>query len=261
MQQMDEDAVEQIIEATPNKQLTDRRQKYRDQNREEINRRRRERYHHQKNMQQIDEDAVEIIEATPKKQQRKNDSNLDIIQEISHDFNSVIQQHNTQDFQERHNIISVHNNEGRNRLQTIVTLNAAGNSNIYSSFQSHKFAHKYFNENFISNEFGHACSICDRLWLERDLKKPLPIHENIINKIFDTPDMTILNICSTCKSALDKNKIPNFSVYNGFHYLEISHNLPKIDFLTERLLSPRIPFMQIRRLRHFCSWISYHQIY
>jgi hypothetical protein len=56
-----------------------------------------------------------------------------------------------------------------------------------------------------------------------------------------------LKICSTCKSALSKNSISNFSVYNGFHYPKIPQHLPKIDFITERLISPRIPFMQIRR--------------
>ena len=61
--------------------------------------------------------------------------------------------------------------------------------------------------------------------------------------------MDALKICSTCKSALDKNNIPHLSVYNGFHYPKTPQNLPKIDFMTERLISPRSSFTQIR-LRH-----------
>lgn len=57
-------------------------------------------------------------------------------------------------------------------------------------------------------------------------------------------------ICSTCKVALDKQNIPIFSTYNGFKYPEIPAHLPKLDLVMERLISPRLPFMQIRRLRH-----------
>ncbi|KAF0746044.1 ATP-dependent DNA helicase [Aphis craccivora] len=57
-------------------------------------------------------------------------------------------------------------------------------------------------------------------------------------------------VCSTCKSALKKQKIPIFlctMVSNTHHCRQIM--LP-LDVVTERLISPRIPFMQIRRLRH-----------
>lgn len=59
-----------------------------------------------------------------------------------------------------------------------------------------------------------------------------------------------MNICSTCKGALDKKKIPALAKYNGFVYPTIPPHLPELDIVTERLISPRIPFMQIRRLRH-----------
>ena len=62
--------------------------------------------------------------------------------------------------------------------------------------------------------------------------------------------MDAQKICFTCKSALGKNNIPHLSVYNGFHYLKTPQHLPKLYFVAERLISPQIPFMQIRRLRH-----------
>ena len=61
--------------------------------------------------------------------------------------------------------------------------------------------------------------------------------------------MDALKICSTCKSALDKNNIPHLSVYNGFHYPNTPQHLPKIDLIIKRLISPRIPFMQIRHVQ------------
>lgn len=90
-------------------------------------------------------------------------------------------------------------------------------SNNYSQFRYHKSAHEYFNDNCKNNEFGHACAICNRHWFEKDLKKP-SASEYIINTITNGQNVDALKICSTCKSALDKNNIPNLSVYNGFHY-------------------------------------------
>ena len=43
--------------------------------------------------------------------------------------------------------------------------------NNYSQFRYHKSALEYFNNNLKNNEFGHACSICDRLWFKKDLNK------------------------------------------------------------------------------------------
>lgn len=61
-----------------------------------------------------------------------------------------------------------------------------------------------------------------------------------------------MKICSTCKTALDKNKIPTMSTFNGFKYppMPTDPHLPPLDQVSERLISPRLPFMQIRRLRH-----------
>lgn len=61
-----------------------------------------------------------------------------------------------------------------------------------------------------------------------------------------------MKICSTCKTALDKPNIPIMSTYNGFKYPPFPTNppLPRLDQVSERLISPRLPFMQIRRLRH-----------
>jgi hypothetical protein len=31
---------------------------------------------------------------------------------------------------------------------------------------------RYFDEAFLTNDFGHACDVCDRLWLRKDLRSP-----------------------------------------------------------------------------------------
>lgn len=49
---------------------------------------------------------------------------------------------------------------------------------------------------------------------------------------------------------MNKGKIPQLSTYNGFKFPTIPSHLPKLNLIEQRLISPRIPFMQIRRLRH-----------
>lgn len=55
--------------------------------------------------------------------------------------------------------------------------------------------------------------------------------------------------CTTCKQSFSKRKIPTLCKFNGYHYPPHPPNLPPLDIITERLISPRIPFMTIRRLR------------
>ncbi|XP_044588740.1 uncharacterized protein LOC123267918 [Cotesia glomerata] len=100
------------------------------------------------------------------------------------------------------------------------------------------------------NSFGHSCSVCDRLWYKNDLKKPSGEHKDILTKIIPNIPMANTQLCNTCVQALNKNNIPLMSTYNGFKFPEMPENLPALDLISERLISPRIPFMQIRRLRH-----------
>lgn len=40
----------------------------------------------------------------------------------------------------------------------------------YSSFQQNSSAHREFQKDFLQNDFGHVCHICDNLWFKKDLK-------------------------------------------------------------------------------------------
>ena len=41
-------------------------------------------------------------------------------------------------------------------------------------------AQKYFHENFIENDFGHVCNICDRLWFMKDVRR---VSEKMVNML------------------------------------------------------------------------------
>lgn len=43
--------------------------------------------------------------------------------------------------------------------------------------------------------------------------------------------------------------MPNLAVIHGFHYPSHPMGLPKLNPVEERIISPRLPFMEIRRLR------------
>ncbi|GFY21521.1 uncharacterized protein TNCV_1166691 [Trichonephila clavipes] len=87
------------------------------------------------------------------------------------------------------------------------------------AMQNHwRSADKRFKTVFEANPFGLSCSVCDRL--------------------------------CTCSKSIDANKIPTLSRSNGFRYPPKPSGLPLLGPISIRLISPRLPFMQIRRLRY-----------
>lgn len=120
----------------------------------------------------------------------------------------------------------------------------------YTNFNAHKSAHKQFEKQFINNPFGSACSICDRLWFKNDITSISHEQEEIIRNAFPENNDNAINACKSCKQSLNRGNVPTLSKFNGFKYPEKPAHLPKLDLISERLISPRIPFMQIRRLRH-----------
>lgn len=120
----------------------------------------------------------------------------------------------------------------------------------YTSYKNMLHAHNRFNKVFLNNPFGCKCSVCARLWFKNDLKKLVARYEELLTTI--APNIYLRNgqLCSTCDTSLRKNKVPTLATYNGFTYPTIPVGLPKLDLVSERLVSPRLPFMQIRRLSH-----------
>ncbi|GBP91974.1 hypothetical protein EVAR_59368_1 [Eumeta japonica] len=144
-------------------------------------------------------------------------------------------------------VIDREDRTGENIMDFIVD----GTITVYTNYRKHSTSHIDFYKDFTSNSFGHSCTICDRLWWKRDLKMSTSKHESILKTILQnyTPG-EFVQVCSTCYTSLEKEKIPLMSTYNGFAYPKIPSHLPMLNLIEQRLISPRIPFMQIRRLRH-----------
>lgn len=47
-----------------------------------------------------------------------------------------------------------------------------------------------------------------------------------------------------------KEQVPRLATVNGFKFVQIPEHLPDLDIITERLISPRLPFMRMVHLRY-----------
>ncbi|GFR27759.1 helitron_like_N domain-containing protein [Trichonephila clavata] len=62
--------------------------------------------------------------------------------------------------------------------------------------------------------------------------------------------MADFKLCTTRKNSQDSDKVPMLSRSNGFVYPPKQDGLPALDPISVRLVSPRLPFMQISRFRY-----------
>ncbi|UYV84726.1 hypothetical protein LAZ67_X003222 [Cordylochernes scorpioides] len=117
-----------------------------------------------------------------------------------------------------------------------------------------------FQSTFLDNDFGHACSVCDRLWFKNDLKTITALQLKVIsdwyvkeNRQLRKEDYT--KSCNTCRQSLNKRKLPTLAKVNGFSYPDIPPGLPPLDPISEL---GRIPLLEAegklsslaRRSRH-----------
>jgi hypothetical protein len=61
-------------------------------------------------------------------------------------------------------------------------------------------------------------------------------------------------LCNNCYKVCKTSNIPPMGRSNGYAYPPKPTHFPKLDPLTERLVSSRIPYMQMRRLRREGSY-------
>ena len=100
----------------------------------------------------------------------------------------------------------------------------------------------------------YICTSCDQLWYRSSVTKCNPnlykiCPQNIL-KLCLTGIKSINNtewICSTCHSNLKDGKLPSCAKANKMIFPDKPEIL-NLSVLEERLISPRIPFMQIREL-------------
>jgi hypothetical protein len=115
-------------------------------------------------------------------------------------------------------------------------------------------SNRYSDKAFLMNDFGHACDVCDRLWFIKGLKSPTTNHVAVLHTEFDDPNLAEFSVCNTCRRSLNSKKIPLLAKTHGFRYPPKPLGLLNLNPISERLISPRLPFMQIRRLRHEGSY-------
>lgn len=154
------------------------------------------------------------------------------------------------DFEDFHHEISNDENEIDKQNILVNGISIDINNNKYSNYNDHTSAHNYFDKKFTKNSFGYTCTVCDQLWFQNELKNMPKSSDESTKTTISNIDIDNVRVCSTCKQAISKGKIPTMSTYNGVKFIDKPSNLPKFKPISERLISPRIPFLQIRRLRH-----------
>ncbi|XP_049522587.1 uncharacterized protein LOC125945065 [Dermacentor silvarum] len=134
-----------------------------------------------------------------------------------------------------------------------------------------------FKHDFEAHSFGHSCKVCDRLWFDNNLsvigniKKdssrlnalrvlwnefgrggPDDEHgDTIIAVCDDNPRLAPFKsylVCTSCRESLVNGRVPSMSVSFGYRYPPRPAHLPDLNTVEERLISPRLPFISIRRL-------------
>ena len=110
-------------------------------------------------------------------------------------------------------------------------------------------------EKAISGSCSYVCSCCQQLWFKQSVK---PVSSQCNSASVDTKLLKqsltgyssvddIEWICNTCICNIKNGKVPKLSVING---MQFPNKPPELNLsnLEERLISLRIPFMQIRAL-------------
>lgn len=107
----------------------------------------------------------------------------------------------------------------------------------------------------ISNGPVYVCTCCDQLWYKSSVTKCNPtLYESCLKDILNSCLTGVKSIddtewiCSTCHSNLKSGKMPSCAKANKTNFPEIHETLKSLTLLEERLISPRIPFMQVREL-------------
>jgi hypothetical protein len=98
---------------------------------------------------------------------------------------------------------------------------------------------------FTENEYGHKCYVCDRLWFLRDLKVATAAMAAYLVEYFPGENTAQFKLCNNCYKVCETNNIPPMGRSNGSAYPPKPTHLQKLDSLTERLISLRIPYMCI----------------
>ena len=144
------------------------------------------------------------------------------------------------------------------RMKTLRTKKAYADKE-HLGWQKRRYGHSFseaiakFDEAICSGP-SYVCSSCNQTWFKQSVKDVASLNKIILNmqlvKECLTGHISVANcewICNTCLSNIKKGKIPKLSVINGMKF-PIKPPELHLNNLEERLISLRIPFMQIRAL-------------
>ena len=110
-------------------------------------------------------------------------------------------------------------------------------------------------ERILKNGHDRVCVCCGQLFAEigivfNPLQGILAIEKDpqliVVRQIGWIPE---LQLCITCSQAVGKGKVPKLCLANGLDFPPIPEELKGLSQLEHRLVSARIPFMQLRELR------------
>ena len=107
----------------------------------------------------------------------------------------------------------------------------------------------------VSEGSSYVCTCCHQVWFKQSVKEASSMEQmssvsKSLLKKCRTGYISVDNrewMCNTCICNVTKGKIPKLSVINGMNFPEKPSEL-NLNNLEERLVSLRIPFMQIRSL-------------
>ena len=110
-------------------------------------------------------------------------------------------------------------------------------------------------ERILKNGHDRVCVCCGQLFAEigivvNPLQCILAIEKEpqlIVVKQVD--GVNELQLCITCSSSVAKGKVPKLCLANGLDFPPIPYELKGLSQLEHRLVSARIPFMQLRELK------------
>ena len=107
----------------------------------------------------------------------------------------------------------------------------------------------------ISEGPEYVCTCCDQLWYKCSVKRcsctmyPLCPKEILNLRLIRVKSVNDTEwICSTCHSNLQSDRMPSWAKASKMSFAELPEAPQNLNILKERLISPTIPFMQVREL-------------
>jgi hypothetical protein len=62
-------------------------------------------------------------------------------------------------------------------------------------------SNRYFDEAFLTNDFGQSCDVCDRIWFRKDKKSPTTDHVVVLRTEFDDPNLAEFSVSNTSRHS------------------------------------------------------------